>query len=54
MGIQWLTNRWLSGSDEDEDQPARRSPSNNGSGTAEDKEPRTRGSYRKRGYKRKG
>jgi YidC/Oxa1 family membrane protein insertase len=55
MGIQWLTNRWLGKGEDEENKPARRSASSNGSGA--DERERNNGretAYRKRGYRRKG
>jgi YidC/Oxa1 family membrane protein insertase len=53
MGIQWLTNRWLSGGG-GEEQPARRPSASNAAGTGqEDKGGKRDSTYRKRGYRRK-
>jgi YidC/Oxa1 family membrane protein insertase len=54
MGVQWLTNRWLSRGEEEE-KPARRPSSGNGSSTQERERDNGQGAtYRKRGYRRKG
>jgi YidC/Oxa1 family membrane protein insertase len=53
IGIQWLTNRWLGGTSKEEEEPARRAPASNDPGDGKDDEAGKRGSYKKRGYKRR-